>query len=152
MKHGLYALLVVFLYYNTDEKILTKLKLKLTEEDCGPVLSNLAVKVVIVLVIEVSASLATALSSTLTVREPEVVPESPGLLESLAEHLVLLDVVVGHGATGKLHRLLEVFLGDLRDGVLVIVNIHSGSLQLGYNLDQDGRIIESILRHIGEML
>ena len=115
-------------------------------------LFNLAVKVVIVLVIEVSASLATALSSTLTIREPEVVPESPGLLESLAEHLVLLDVVVGHGATGKLHRLLEVFLGDLRDGVLVIVNIHSGSLQLEYNLDQDGRIIESILRHIGEML
>ena len=31
--HGLYALLVVFLYYNIHEKILTKLKLKLTEED-----------------------------------------------------------------------------------------------------------------------
>ena len=94
---------------------------------------NLAVKVVIVLVIEVSASLATALSSTLTIREPEVVPEASGLLESLAEHFVLLDVIVGHGAPGELHGLLEVFLGDLRDGVLVIVNIHSGSLQLEYN-------------------
>ena len=133
MKHGLYALLVVFLYYNTDEKILTKLKLKLTEEDCGPVLSTLAVKVVIVLVIEVSPSLSAALSSALTIREPEVVAESPGLLESLAEHLVLLDVVVGHGAPGELHGLLEVFLGDLRDGVLVIIHVHSGPLQLKYN-------------------
>ena len=95
----------------------------------------LTVEVVIIIVIEVSPclALAPALPPSLAVREPEVVPEAPRLLESLAEHLVLLDVVVGHGATGKLHRLLEVFLGDLRDGVLVIVNIHSGSLQLGYN-------------------
>ena len=120
---------MVFLYYNINEKILTKLKLKLTEEDCGPVMFNLAVKVVIVLVVEVSASLATALSSTLTIREPEVVAEPPGLLESLAEHFILLDVIVGHGAPGELHRLLEVFLGDLGDGVLVIIHVHSGSLQ-----------------------
>ena len=113
-------------------------------------LVSLTVKIIIVLVVKISPCWSSA--SPLALREPEVVPEAPGLLESLAEHLVLLDVVVGHGATGKLHRLLKVFLGDLRDGVLVIVNIHSGSLQLGYNLDQDGRIIESILRHIGEML
>merc|ERR1711936_32324 len=123
---------MVFLYYDIQEKILTKLKLKLTEEDRGPTteLTTLTVKVVVLLAIEVPTGLASALSSTLTVREPEVVPEASGLLESLAEHLVLLDVIVGHGAPGELHGLLEVLLCDLWDRVLVIINVHSGSLLL----------------------
>merc|ERR1719219_1334780 len=98
-------------------------------------LVSLTVKIIIVLVVKISPCWSSA--SPLALREPEVVPEAPGLLESLAEHLVLLDVVVGHGATGKLHRLLKVFLCDLRDGVLVIVNVHSGSLLLSLFLPPD---------------
>merc|ERR1719278_1163060 len=89
---------------------------------------HLTVEVVVVIIIEVPLALSTSLSSSsLAVREPEVVPEAPGLLESLTEHLVLLDVVVGDGPSGELHGLFEVFLGDLRDWVLVIVHVHGGS-------------------------
>merc|ERR1719219_2299419 len=89
-------------------------------------LVSLTVKIIIVLVVKISPCWSSA--SPLTLREPEVVPEAPGLLESLAEHLVFLDVVVGHRAPGELHRLLEVFLGDLGDWVLVIIYVHSSSL------------------------
>ena len=90
----------------------------------------LTVEVVIIIVIEVSPclALAPALPPSLAVREPEVVPEAPRLLESLAEHLVLLDVVVGDGPSSELHRLLEMFLGDLWDGVVIVIHVHGRSL------------------------
>ena len=92
----------------------------------------LTVEVVIIIVIEVSPclALAPALPPSLAVREPEVVPEAPRLLESLAEHLVLLDVVVGDGPSCELHRLLEMLLCNLRDGILIIVHVHGCSLVL----------------------
>merc|ERR1719242_43692 len=131
---------------------------------------HLTVEVVVVIIIEVPLALSPSLSSSsLAVREPEVVPEAPGLLESLTEHLVLLDVVVGDGPSGELHGLLEVFLGDLWDRVLVIVHVHGGSLLLslllppdvGVNTLPDGELAGSLadlsqvgpretLRHLGE--
>merc|ERR1719242_2274462 len=123
---------------------------------------HLTVEVVVVIIIEVPLALSPSLSSSsLAVREPEVVPEAPGLLESLTEHLVLLDVVVGDGPSGELHGLLEVFLGDLWDRVLVIVHVHGGSLLLSLLLPPDVELAGSLadlsqvgpretLRHLGE--
>ena len=44
-----------------------------------------------------SAATSRSVSSGGAVGEAEVVAEAAGLLEGLGEHLVLLDVVVGHG-------------------------------------------------------
>lgn len=51
---------------------------------------------------------------------PEVGAEAAALLQRLREHLVLADVVVGHGAARELHRLLEVRAADLRHRVLLV--------------------------------
>ena len=56
----------------------------------------LVVKVVLVIVGKVVGTLLCALAAGL-VREPEVGAEATRLLQSLGEHLVLLDVVIGHG-------------------------------------------------------
>ena len=48
---------------------------------------------------------------------PEIRAEAARLLQRLGEHLVLADVVVGHGATRELHRLLEVSTRDHRHRV-----------------------------------
>merc|ERR1719295_1709013 len=53
--------------------------------------------------------------------ESEVLTESSRLLQGLAEHLVLFDVLVGHGPAGEPHGLLEVPLANL--GVVVVVVI-----------------------------
>ena len=77
--------------------------------------AHLAVEVVVVAVLEGGAAAtarpslaargAAALSSS---GEAEVGPEASALLQRLREHLVLLDVLVGHGSPRELHRLLEV--------------------------------------------
>lgn len=51
---------------------------------------------------------------------PEVGSEAAALLQGLREHLVLADVVVGHGAARELHRLLEVSAANLRNGVFLV--------------------------------
>ena len=69
------------------------------------------------------------------------------MLQSLTEHLVLLDIIVRHrprekivklkfltkscsvSPSGKLHCLLEVSLGDLWNWIIVIINIHSNTLK-----------------------
>ena len=51
---------------------------------------------------------------------PEVGSNSSALLESLSEHLVLADVVVGHRTPGELHCLLEVVPPDLGHGIVIV--------------------------------
>ena len=54
----------------------------------------LVVEVVVIIGSEVPARAARVGLSTGLVREPEVGSEPTGLLQSLTEHLVLLDIVV----------------------------------------------------------
>ena len=60
--------------------------------------TSLAVEVVVIILVEVSLarSPCRGASSSLSIREPEVGSKSSGLLEGLAEHLVLLDIIVRH--------------------------------------------------------
>ena len=67
---------------------------------------------------------------------PEVCTEPSGLLEGLREHLVLFDVVVGHGPPGKLHGVLKVPLCDLWDGIVVVIDVHGGPLERQDNLNK----------------
>ena len=63
----------------------------------------LVVEVVVLVVGEVVWGGRVALSASL-VREPEVGSESSGLLQSLREHLVLLDVIVRDGPENTILR------------------------------------------------
>ena len=54
----------------------------------------LAVKVIIIIIVEVPLSRWSI--PPLAIREPEVGSKSSGLLEGLAEHLVLLDIIIRH--------------------------------------------------------
>ena len=56
-------------------------------------LFSLAVEVVILLIVEVPLSRSVV---PLAVGKSEVVSESSGLLKSLAEHFVLLDIIIRH--------------------------------------------------------
>lgn len=94
---------------------------------------HLAVEVVVSIVFEVGSGVAASAgasgSSGAAVGEPEVVSESSGLLEGLGEHLVLLDVLIGHGSSGKLHGLLEMSLADLGH-LIIVVHVHVAALDL----------------------
>ena len=59
----------------------------------------LAVEIVIIIIVKVALGRTSSrsIATLLTVGEPEVGAEPSGLLESLAEHLVFLDIVVRHG-------------------------------------------------------
>ena len=69
---------------------------------CSLVGPNLTVKVIIIVLGKV-ASLASLRGSaaSCTVGEAEVVAEATCLLQGLAEHLVLLDIIVRHGPVGE---------------------------------------------------
>merc|ERR1719427_947738 len=115
----------------------------------------LAVQVILVVIVEVAlpTSPCWCISSGRTIREPEVVAETTALLKGLREHLVLLDVVVGHRPSCELHCLLEVRLSDLWNQVLLIIHVHgccSRLLLLLFSLDvsvyalPDGKFASSL--------
>ena len=98
--------------------------------------TTLVVEVIVSLVFESSASgsglpagSASSRSTGSAVGEAEIVSESTALLEGLREHLVLLDVLVGHGSAGEAQGLLEVARGDLGHLVVVVVHVHVGTLR-----------------------
>jgi len=106
----------------------------------------LTVKIVVIIIGEVALASRSWSTAAGSVREAEVVAEATCLLQSLTEHLVLLDIIVRHRPreknsstkisnkilfrpSGKLHCLLEVSLGDLWNWIIVIINIHSNTLK-----------------------
>ena len=96
----------------------------------------LTVQIVVALVVDERLAARGATGAGLSVGESEVAAESSLLLQGLAEHLVLLDVLVGDGAAGKLHGLLKVALGHLRQLILFIIHIHVASLEIVKNHGQ----------------
>jgi len=114
----------------------------------------LTVKIVVIIIGEVALASRSWSTAAGSVREAEVVAEATCLLQSLTEHLVLLDIIVRHRPreknsstkisnkilfrpSGKLHCLLEVSLGDLWNWIIVIINIHSNTLLLSLLLSPD---------------
>merc|ERR1712038_1634908 len=99
---------------------------------CRYLVLCLAVQVIFVVIVEIAlaASACRRVAPRGAVREPEVVTKAAALLKSLREHLVLLDVVVGHRPPGELHGLLEVRLSDLWHQVLLVVYVHGGGARL----------------------
>lgn len=55
-----------------------------------------------------------------SIRLPEVRSESSRLLQCLCEHLVLPNIVVGHGTTSEPHGFLEMSTCDLRHGIVLV--------------------------------
>ena len=71
--------------------------------------SFLAVQVIVIVIVEVPPGRASSRGGAgAAVREPEVGPEAAGLLQRLAEHLVLLDVIVRHRSEQQNYYMIEI--------------------------------------------
>ena len=91
---------------------------------------NLTIQVIIVTLGKVRVS-TTSVAWTSAIdssfRETEVLSKTARLLESLTEHFVLADVLIGDWSSGKTHSFFKMLLRYLGDFIFTIIHVHCRS-------------------------